>query len=254
MNNSVSVVGNFICTNENRLDVLRTQIKSLSHIFNGCDFVINYNTDINQSEVKALFQHNIKKENLFFNCDLTKDWAKTTKDLVQRCKTKYIFYLLEDYVYDYSLDADSASRFGSHILSFDDDRLTKISLDVRKKFWVDMIEECIDKDVKHVFLAKIKKYLPPSQFVNESNGYVEGNTVYLYSAKNSPTGVFSSSAVHDKDIILEVLDNHMKQFVSKTPGEFEQKSEFIRNMGDMVCAIPKDDITIQAHIDGAIDR
>ena len=46
----------------------------------------------------------------------------------------------------------------------------------------------------------------------------------------------------------------MKQYVSKTPGEFEQKSEFIRNMGDMVCAIPKDDITIQAHIDGAIDR
>ena len=46
MNNSVSVVGNFICTNENRLDVLRTQIKSLSHIFNGCDFVINYNISI----------------------------------------------------------------------------------------------------------------------------------------------------------------------------------------------------------------
>ena len=46
----------------------------------------------------------------------------------------------------------------------------------------------------------------------------------------------------------------MSKYDSKTPGIFEQKSEFIRNMGDMICAIPKDDITIQAHIDGAIDR
>jgi len=254
MNNSISVLSNFICTNEKRLSVLRNQIKSLSFIFDKCDFLINYNTDINQNEVRALFEHNIKKEHLFFNCDLSKDWAKTTLDLVQKCNTKYVFYLLEDYVYDYSLNADSAARFGSHILTFDDDRLTKISLDTRRKFWKNMVQECIDNDVKHVFLAKIKKYLPPSQFVNENNGYVEGDSVYLYLAKNSPTGVFSSSAIHDKDILSEVLENHIKKYVSKTPGEFEQKSEFIRDMGDMVCAIPKDDITIQAHIDGAIDR
>ena len=45
MNNSVSVVGNFICTNENRLDVLRNQIKSLSHIFDGCDFILGEDYD-----------------------------------------------------------------------------------------------------------------------------------------------------------------------------------------------------------------
>ncbi len=252
--NNVSVVSNFICTNEKRLEVLRNQIKNLSYIFDGCDFKINYNTEINQNEVRALFEHNIKKENLFFNCDLGGDWTKTTLDLVERCNTKYIFYALEDYVYDYSLNFSSDNKFPSHILSFKDDGLVKINLKERKDFWDDMIKECSEKDVKHLFLAKIKKYLPPSKFVNESNQYVEGDKVYFYLAKNSPTGVFSSSAVHDKEVFLEVLKNHVSKYDSKTPGIFEQKSEFIRNMGDMICAIPKDDITIQAHIDGAIDR
>jgi hypothetical protein len=254
MNKYISVVSNFICTNEKRLQVLRDQIKNLAFIFNDCNFLINYNTDTNYDEVKHLFESNIKSNKLFFNHDLTRDWGRSTLDLLQRCETKYVFYLLEDYVYDYNFNSAQGSQFASHILSFDDDRLAKISLDTRKIFWQNMIQECIENDVKHVFLAKIKKYLPPSQFITVSNNYIEGKNVYFYLAKNSPTGVFSSSAIHSSDVLVEVLKNHIKKYVSKTPGEFEQNSEFIRQMGDMQCAIPKDDITIQAHIDGAIDR
>ena len=58
--NHVSVIGNFICTKENRLKVLRQQVPVMAEIFEDYDFYINYNTDINLDEVRKLFEDNIK--------------------------------------------------------------------------------------------------------------------------------------------------------------------------------------------------
>lgn len=254
MIDKISVVGNFICTKDKRLEVLEKQIKNLAFIFDGCDFLINYNAEKNLNEVKSLFKSSIKSNNLFFSNDLTSDWTKTTLDLFNRCKTIYAFLMVEDYVYDYSFNSSTGSKFANHILNFDDDRLVEVNLNGRKIFWENMIQECFDNNIKHVFMTKIKKYLPPSPFVTGNHGYVDGENIYIYSAKNSPTGVFSMSAIHDRDIFIEVLEEHIKKHVSRTPGEFESRSEIIRSFGDMRCAIPKDDITIQAHLDGVIDR
>ena len=57
-------------------------------------YLPNYYNITNFLEVKKLFEDNIK--NLYFTNDLTKDWGKTTLELVKKCKTSYVFYLLED--------------------------------------------------------------------------------------------------------------------------------------------------------------
>ena len=245
--NYVSVVGNFICTKKDRFEILKQQVPIMGKIFSDYNFYINYNSDINLKEVKKLFEDNIK--NLYFTNDLTKDWGKTTLELVKKCKTSYVFYLLEDYVYNYNFNSDYI------IKDLNDVGLTKVNVDDRKRFWENMIKESfVDGNISHLFLAKIKKYLPQSQFVSEKNNYLEKDYTYTYLAKNSPTGVYSSSAIHDKDILLSLLKQYAESYTLPTPGQFEQRSEIMRKFDDLICAIPKEQIVIQTHLEGDTDR
>ena len=244
--NHVSVIGNFICTKENRLKVLRQQVPVMAEIFEDYDFYINYNTDINLDEVRKLFEDNIK--NLHFTNDLRKDWGNTTLDLLKKVKTSHVFYMLEDYVYNYNFESDYI------ITDLNENIVTEVDIQDRKKFWENMIKESVVNDnVKHMFLAKIKKYLPPSNFVANC-GYVEKDYTYNYLAKNSPTGVYSSSAIHDVNIFMTVLENYIKSHSLPSPGEFEQRNEIMRSFGELLCAIPKEQIVIQTHLEGEIDR
>ena len=242
----VSIIGNFICTKENRLKVLKEQVPVMSKLFSDYNFYINYNTTINLGEVKSLFENNVK--NLYFTNDLSDDWGSITASLVEKSETPYVFYMLEDYVYNYKFDSDYI------ITDLNDELVTKVDIKGRKEFWEKMIIEAfVDGDVKHMFLAKIKKYLPPSQFVLNSN-YIERDYIYTYLAKDSPTGVYSRSAIHDKDILLSLLKQYAESYTLPTPGQFEQRSEIMRKFDDLICAIPKEQIVIQTHLEGDTDR
>ncbi len=245
--NYVSVVGNFICTKKDRFEILKQQVPIMGKIFSDYNFYINYNSDINLKEVKELFEDNIK--NLYFTNDLSKDWGKITLELIEKCKTSHIFYLLEDYVYNYNFNSDYI------IKDLNDVGLTKVNIDDRKIFWENMIKESfVDGNISHVFLAKIKKYLPQSQFISEKNDYIEKDYTYTYLAKNSPTGVYSSSAIHEVNLFSSILKKYIKVHQLPSPGHFEQNSEIMRSLDNLHCAIPKEQIVIQAHLNGEIDR
>ena len=245
--NYVSIIGNFICTKKDRLEVLKKQVPVMGELFKDYNFYINYNTDINVKEVKKLFKDNIK--NLYFTNDLTKDWGKTTLDLVKKCKTSHVFYLLEDYVYNYNFNSDSI------IIDLNDKNVTEVNINDRKIFWENMIKESfVDGDISHMFLAKIKKYLPSSGFISDKNEYNEKKYTYTYLAKNSPTGVYSSSAIHDVNLFSSLLENYSSTHKLPTPGQFEENSEIMRSLNKLPCAIPKEQIVIQTHLNGEIDR
>jgi len=243
----VSIIGNFVCTKKNRFEVLKQQVPIMGKIFSDYNFYINYNTDINAEEVKKLFENNIK--NLYFTNDLTKDWGRTTLELVEKCDTPYVFYILEDYVYNYKFDSDSI------IIDLDDTSVTEVDINDRRIFWENMIKESfVDGNISHMFLAKIKKYLPPSIFITDNNNYIEKEYTYTYLAKNSPTGVYSSSAIHDIKLFSSILKKYIQTHKLPTPGQFEQESEIMRSLDDLPCAIPKEQIVIQTHLNGEIDR
>ena len=130
-----------------------------------------------------------------------------------------------------------------------------IKVDDRKRFWENMIKESfVDGNISHLFLAKIKKYLPQSQFVSEKNNYLEKDYTYTYLAKNSPTGVYSSSAIHEVNLFSSILKKYIKTHQLPSPGHFERNSEIMRSLDNLPCAIPKEQIVIQAHLNGEIDR
>ena len=53
---------------------------------------------------------------------------------------------------------------------------------------------------------------------------------------------------------MTILENYIKSYSLPSPGEFEQRSEIMRSFSDLLCAIPKEQIVIQTHLEGEIDR
>ena len=81
-----SLVQNFICTKDSRLEVVKRNSVKLGDTFSDTDFYINYNSDNNNfSIIRDSYKENISKIN-FYN-ELTKDWALVTLSLVKQVKT-----------------------------------------------------------------------------------------------------------------------------------------------------------------------
>ena len=47
----ISIVQNFICTKEERLQVLREYLPMIGDVFGECEFYVNYNSTINLDEI-----------------------------------------------------------------------------------------------------------------------------------------------------------------------------------------------------------
>ena len=87
-----SIVQNFICTKDSRLEVVRRNTKKLGSVFSDTNFYINYNSDNqNYNPIKDSYKKNIK--NVSFYNDLTKDCALVTLALVKEVKTPYVMYI-----------------------------------------------------------------------------------------------------------------------------------------------------------------
>jgi hypothetical protein len=61
----ISVVQNFICTKEKRLNILQEEVPNMAKVFKDCDFYINYGTIENLFEVARVYRRN--KDSIYIN-------------------------------------------------------------------------------------------------------------------------------------------------------------------------------------------
>ena len=137
----ISVVQNFICTKDERLQVLRDYLPMIGEVFGDCEFYVNYNTTINLDEIYSLYKKYIPKLN-FYN-DLSEEWAPVTLALAKQVTTPYTIFLCED-----------------------------TQIHTTKQEVYNRINEFIELDCDYLLLTKLAKYLQPE--------YIKGYTPYNF--------------------------------------------------------------------------
>ena len=174
----ITVVQNYICTCNKRLDVLLNNLPKLGEVFRDIPFLVNFNDSINLDIIHNSYKKNIKKLNFYNN--LEKDWALVTLSLLEEVQTPYLLYLCED-----------------QILHSTYEELNNI------------LDEIKRLDIDFTNLTKINKYSS-----NTFPGYIEHNYGYSYKGKNSPTGRFEG--YYDHSIGIRKFQN-LKCYIPKQP-------------------------------------
>ena len=76
----VSIIQNFICTVEERKNVVLDNLPKLGKVFKDTPFYVNFNDTVNLDVIHKSYKKHIK--NLSFYNNLEKDWALITLSLV----------------------------------------------------------------------------------------------------------------------------------------------------------------------------
>ncbi len=218
----ITVIQNYICTVEERKNVVLNNLPKLGKVFEDIPFYVNFNDTINLDVIHNSYKKNI--QNLNFYNNLEKDWALVTLSMVEEVKTPYLLYLCEDQV------VHSSNNGLNNILN-----------EIKKL------------DIDFVNLTKIKKYSKPT-----FNGYNEQDFGYSYLGKDSPTGRLSSDCIVKtefwKDRLIEFIENknncpHRIPYPhNNIPNYFEgyyDHSIGIRRFKELKCYIPKEPIFIE---------
>ena len=213
----ITVIQNFICTKQDRLDLLTKQICKFSTIFDKYNFIVNYGTDINYEKIKNLYTNNIKKLKFFNETKL--DWADTISGMLDYVDTPYVLHLVED-----------AEFFCT-----------------RDEFH-NCINEYIENDYDYCLLTKIQKYTQ-QLYIKK---YIENEYGYFYLGKDAGHICISIDAIFKTDWftnrVKEVSLNGRKCMSRinvkkpKTPNFFEgyhDQSYGIKMYKDLKCYIPK---------------
>jgi len=212
----ISIIQNFICTDDKRLDVLLDNMPKLGEVFENYDFYVNFNDTTNFEVVRDVYRKYIKKLNLYNNLD--KQWTQVTLAMLEEVNTPYILNLCED-----------------QVVHFDSTDLENV------------LGEISRLDIDYVNLTKIQKYSK-----NTFNGYTEQEYGYSYLGKNSPTGRLSIDCMVKTDFwkerVIEFIENkdncpHSVPFPHENlPNYLEgyyDHSIGIRKFTDLKCYIPK---------------
>lgn len=218
----ISIVQNFICTDENRLNILLNNLPDLGKVFSKYKFYTNFNDTVNLDVIRNSYNKNIP--NLEFYNNLEKDWALITLAMVEQVTTPYLLYLCEDQVV--------------HATQDDIDNL---------------LNEINSLNIDFVNLTKIGKYSK-----KDIPGYTEAKYGYTYLGKDSPTGRLSSDCIVRtafwKERLIEFINNKHKcphtipYPYDNLPNYFEgyyDHSIGIRKFKDLKCYIPKQHIFIE---------
>lgn len=230
----ISIVQNFICTKDARLEIIENNISSLGDVFGEFEFFINYGTDINLDRVHSLYKQYIPKLNFFNN--LEKDWAKVTLALANEINTPYTIFLCEDMVVNTS----------------------------KNKIYK-CINEYIDNNYDYLLLTKLHKYLQQEYIngytpynSNTSPGYKKLKNGYFYLGQHAPHKRLSTDAVYRTDWYKERL----QEFIEKRhlcnhdipiknlskPNYYEGYYDFNNGMArfqDLKCYIPDEVILLE---------
>lgn len=187
----ISVVQNFICTSEDRLDIMRRNLPKLRYALGGCPFFVNFNDTVNLDEVRNLYENNISK--LAFENNMDRRWAEVTLELVRRVETPYVAYLCEDQ--EINVDTDFMwSTFGEAFNKFDTD---------------------------YYMLTRIGKYISPEY----TEKYSEHDFGYTYKCSEAPHKRLSLDAIYKTDWFIELLEEFIEnQYKVKHHIPFNQKN------------------------------
>jgi hypothetical protein len=226
--NHFSVVQNFVCNHEQRLEVIRRNTKKLGDVFDECEFFVNFNSDKNLEEVKDLYLSDIPNINFYNN--LERDWALVTLALVKEVKTPYTIYLCED-----------------------------IEVTSPKEDVLNFVNEMINDGGDLGFVGKIDKYtqqkfiegLTPFNSI-KSPGYKKLEHSYFYLGKHAPHKRIPVDSVFKTDWLIGALEEFLVKGESCThdipfrskhlPNFYEGYYDFangMRRFGDWKCYIPQ---------------
>ena len=211
-NDMISVVQNFICTKEKRLNILQEEVPNMAKVFKDCDFYINYGTIENLFEVARVYEDNVERLNFYNNLD--PNWGLVTLSLIEEIKTPYILILCEDFEY--------RINYGG---------------------WKEIVDEFVERDVSYLPIGRLWKYTEEKYH----SGYEEGKKLWFYPASKSPGSSLSVDAIYKtellKERLIELQDYGPRRFPIHLPHHFEDI--FIEPNGvtkwgdDVLCAIPK---------------
>ena len=225
-----SLVQNFICTKDSRLEVVKRNSVKLGDTFSDTDVYINYNSDNNNfSIIRDSYKENISKIN-FYN-ELTKDWALVTLSLVKQVKTPYVMFICED-----------------------------MEVNCSKEHMESTLSEFFDKDFDYMFLSKIGAYTQ-QKFIDgytpynliSSPGYQKMDFGYFYLGKHAPHKRLSMDMMCRTDFFIETLEEFLVKGEDCTheipfrkrhlPNFYEGYYDFangMRRFPDLKCYIPSE--------------
>ena len=209
----ISVVQNFICTKEKRLNVIRNEVPNMGKVFKDYEFLINYNTKHYLDEVYEIYRKGI--DNLNFYNNLEYNWGLITLSLIEEVKTPYTMILCEDF--EYRIDYDG---------------------------WNEIIDEFVERDGSYMPIGRLWKYTEEKYH----GGYQEGKKLWFYSALKSPGSSLSADAIYKTDLLkerlIELQNYGPRRFPIHLPHHFEdiflEPNGVLRWGKDILCAIPKD--------------
>ena len=126
-NDMITVVQNFICTKEKRLNLIQEEVPNMAKVFKDYDFHINYGTIENLFEVVKSYEDSVEKLNFYNNLD--PNWGLVTLSLMEEVKTPYTLILCEDYEYRINYDE-----------------------------WTEIVDEFVERDVSYLPIGRLWKY------------------------------------------------------------------------------------------------
>lgn len=227
--NHFSVVQNFVCNHEQRLEVIRRNTKKLGDVFDGCEFFVNFNSDKNLEEVKDLYLSDIPK--LSFYNNLVKDWALVTLAMVKEVQTPYVMFICED-----------------------------MEVNCSKEHMESTLSEFFENDFDWMFLSKIGAYTQ-QKFIDgftpynsiPSPGYQKMDYGYFYLGKHAPHKRLSMDMMCRTDFFIETLEEFLVKGEHCThdipfrkrhlPNFYEGYYDFangMRRFPDLKCYIPSE--------------
>jgi hypothetical protein len=217
INRRVSLFQNFVCTSEERLEVLRNSLPILAKVINPYPVFVNYDTLVNAKEVEELYKEHI--ENLYFQTDIGKDWAMPIKHFLSISDSERILYLCEDMVFDENYTHE---KFNA------------------------LLDESDSLNSSHLLMGKVIKYMNPDRHSNST----KNKLTWSFHASKSPYRLISCDAVFERNLFESIVSECVGKGL-KGLDSFEFTGMHHR---DIICTCPTDPIIVEIHPNGKVER
>ena len=219
-NYEISFIKNFICTKDDRLDIIRENIPHFAEIINPYPVFVNYDTDINFEEIKEIYENHI--ENLHFQKKLNQDWAEVTNEMLDMTTSPFISYLSEDIFFH---------------------------PDFNKEDFQNLFEEYKLNNSKHMLMGKVDKYTYEHNHANSK----KGEYLWHFHSSNSPTmfnnggqGVLSLVGLYDRDLFKTCLHKTIGKGKGLKGMEMYERLNTLKNI-DINCSTPNQSFFTEVH-------
>tara|TARA_Y100000114_G_scaffold142913_1_gene149964 strand:- start:1627 stop:2304 length:678 start_codon:yes stop_codon:yes gene_type:complete len=197
MNNQLTIIQNFIVTKPGRLQIIKKQFNNLGKILGEYKFIVNYDTKTYLKEIKSLYEKNIP--NFYFSNVVGQSWSKTTRSLIEKCTTPYIYYLVEDNIF---FPETTNKHFNS------------------------MLNEFISNKCINLNLGKVEKYRIEHHWGENSTKH---KFIRTFRTDHSPIHCLPLAGIWDKNLFLEVLDTIKESSAYNELLQFEANSNLFRS-------------------------